>query len=117
MRIDELLSTSKDEKVMDEAIKLQEHELCKIKRNIDKLIERIKEELRIHRTTTTRKFEETIIGKLETLVVGKSANFDSDAISIINNTISVFLSNFKNDVYSILKEESKKDYSLYKWYV
>lgn len=109
-RIDELLSTFKDEKVMDEAIKLQEHELCKIKRNIDKLIERIKEELRIHRTTTTRKFEETIIGKLETLVVGKSANFDSDAISIINNTISVFLSNFKNDVYSILKEESKKDF-------
>ena len=43
--------------------------------------------------------------KLGSLVAGGSANMDNDALSVINNTASLLLSEYKNNIMGILKSK------------
>lgn len=106
-RIDELLKASLSDKDLDNAIRQQEYELNKLNRNIDKLVESATDDINEQGRKISRKFEDIVSGKLETLIAGKSNNFDGEAISAINNTSSLLLNEFKDEIQEILTQKAR----------
>lgn len=106
-RMEELLKVSSTDKDLDEAIRRQEYELNLINRNIERLIEDTKSEIEETERNIIRKFEDTISERLESLVVGKSDNFDADAVSAINNTASLLFNDYKFDIQRLLQEKAR----------
>lgn len=106
-RIDELLKASSSDKDLDNAIRQQEYELNKLNRNIDKLVESATDDINEQGRKISRKFEDIVSGKLETLIAGKSNNFDGEAISAINNTSSLLLNEYKDEIQEILTQKAR----------
>jgi hypothetical protein len=102
-RIEELLNASSSDNELDESIRKQEYELNIIHRNIERLIEDTKAEIEDKERGIIRAFEDTISERLEVLVTGKSENFDTDAVSAINNTASLLFNDYKIGIKRILQ--------------
>lgn len=111
-RIDELLQAPSDDKELDIAIRKQEHELNVLNRNIDKLVSDVESDIQDKERDITRKFEDIISGRLDSLVAGKSNNFDAEAISVINNTSSLLLEEYRNSIKSIFRDKIKNSNAL-----
>ena len=107
VRMEELLKASSSDKDLDEAIRRQEYELNVINRNIERLIEDTKSEIEDKERIVIRNFEDTVSERLESLVVGKSDNFDADAVSAINNTASLLFNDYKDDIKRVLQEKAR----------
>ena len=107
VRVEELLKASSSDKDLDEAIRRQEYELNVINRNIERLIEDTKSEIEDKERIVIRNFEDTVSERLESLVVGKSENFDADAVSAINNTASLLFNDYKDDIKRVLQEKAR----------
>ena len=105
--IDNMMSASSSDKDLDEAIRRNQYELEKISRNIDRLVESMSDDIEEQERNTTRHFEDLIFNKLNSLVTGKSNNFDSDAISTINSTATLLMNDYRNDIQSIIREKAK----------
>ena len=105
--IDNMMSASSSDKDLDEAIRRNQYELEKISRNIDRLVESMSDDIEEQERNTTRHFEDIIFNKLNSLVTGKSNNFDSDAISTINSTATLLMNDYRNDIQSIIREKAK----------
>ena len=106
-RIDELLQVPSDDKELDMAIRKQEHELQVLNRDIDRLVSDVESDIQDKERSITRKFEDIISGRLDTLVAGKSNNFDSEAISLINNTSSLLLEEYRSYIKNIFRDKIK----------
>lgn len=106
--IDELMKASNSEKDLEEAIRRCQYELDKIKRNIDRLVDSMSDDIEEEGRTLSRKFEDTIFSKLNGIVTGKSNNFDAEAISVINNTATLLLSEYRNNIKTILREKANQ---------
>lgn len=104
--IDELMKASNSDKDLEEAIRRCQYELDKISRNIDRLVDSMSDDIEEEGRTLSRKFEDTIFSKLNGLVTGKSSNFDAEAISIINNTATLLLNEYRNRIKTILREKA-----------
>ena len=107
-RIDELLSSSQDDNALQESISKQKLELRKVQDKLDRIFESAKAEIDESKRKVCREFEDSVFGKLDALVAGKSANFDAEAMSIVNNTSSLSLNNFKNAVRKLISEASSQ---------
>lgn len=107
-RIDDLLTSTKSDNGIEEAIRQKKHELDKLNRNIDGLIEHIREDVSVCEKNTIRQFEDIVFDKLDALAAGKSPNFDAEAISIINNTNSLLLNDYKMSVRKILAKSARE---------
>lgn len=106
--IDELMKASNSDKDLEEAIRRCQYELDKISRNIDRLVDSLSDDIEEEGRTLSRKFEDTIFSKLNGLVTGKSNNFDAEAISIINNTATLLLNEYRNNIKSVLREKANQ---------
>lgn len=106
-RIDELLASTETNSDMDEAVRRKKYELNKLNRNIDSLLESMTGDINEKGRNASRKFEDTIFDRLDTLVAGKSNNFDAEAVAAINNTSSLILNEFKTDIQSVLREKAQ----------
>lgn len=106
-RIDELLQVPSDDKGLDIAIRKQEHELNILNRDIDRLVSNVESDIQDKERDITRKFEDIVSGRLDALVAGKSNNFDADAISVINNTSSLLLEEYRNSIKNIFRDKIK----------
>ena len=104
-RIDEMLTASSSDENLDMEIRRQQLDLDKIKRNINKLIDSMSSDICEDGTNISRRFEDSMYEKLGSLVAGGSANMDNDALSVINNTASLLLSEYKNNIMGILKSK------------
>lgn len=107
-RIDLLLASTHDDNSIQEEIRKQRLELSRISSKVDMVFDDIETDLNMSKQNASRQFEESVFGKLDTLVAGKSSNFDAEAISIINNNATLSLNNFKNKVQAIISEALKK---------
>lgn len=105
-RIDELLKASNSESELDEAIRKQELELQRLKNAIDRLLENSRIDIEDCGRNISRKFEDMVSGKLNTLVAGKSSNFDAEAVGMINSTSSLYLSEYKSAVKDVLRRQA-----------
>lgn len=112
-RIDTLLNSSESDSSIEDAIREQHLKLNKIKRQISSLVDSISSDLNGIQREVSRKFEDKIFERLDSIVAEKSENYDSEAISAINNTSSLLLNEYKNRVVDLLgdkvKEQSRKD--------
>lgn len=104
--VEELMSASTSDKDLDEAIRRSQYELDKVGRNIDRLVDSMSDEVEDEKRAIARKFEDTIFAKLNTLVTGKSNNFDAEAMSTINNIASLLMNEYRSEIQSILREKS-----------
>lgn len=105
--IETLMTASNSDKDLEEAIRRSQYELDKISRNINRLVDTMSDDIADKERTVSRKFEDTIFAKLNTLVTGKSSNFDSEAISTINNTATLLMNDYKSTIQSILREKAR----------
>ena len=104
-RIDELLNSSGNDKEADSAIQKQKHELDTLKRNIENLADSMREDISSTERDTVRRFDDTIFDRLDTLAANKSANFDAEAVSIINCTSSLLFNDYKMNVQEVLRSK------------
>ena len=88
-RIDTLLSSAKSDESLDDAVREQQLKLNKIKRQIASAVDSISSELDDIKRKVSREFEDSIFARLDSIVTGKSDNYDAEAISAINNTASL----------------------------
>jgi small GTP-binding protein len=107
-RIDELQNASSSDKNLEEAIYQQEDDLKRLNRNIDKLIDSTTEEVKEKEKIIIRQFEDIISNKLNALALGKSENFDIEAGSVIDNTASLLLNEFKLEIQEVLHRKAKE---------
>lgn len=107
-RIEELLQASLSDKDLEEAIRDSQYELDKISRNINRLVDSMSDDIEESGRNLSRKFEDTVFTKLNGLVTGKSNNFDAEAISMINNTATLLMNEYRNNIQTILREKAKK---------
>ncbi len=107
-RIDELLQSSVSDKDLDNAIREQEIELHRLNRSIDKLVSSSKMDIEDKGRSISRRFEDVITEKLEALVVSKNDNFDMAAVSLINNTSSLLLNDYKTEIKNILHSKAEQ---------
>ena len=106
-QVEDLMKASSTDKDLDEAIRRCQYDLDKIKRNIDRLVESMSEDIEEHERTITRKFEDTISSKLNALVTGQSNNFDAEAVSTINTTATLLVNEYKSGIQSLLREKAR----------
>ena len=106
-RIDKLMSASSSDKETDEAIREQQYSLDKLNKNIDRLISDLRSDIYDIETSISREFEDKVFDSLESIVVGKSKDFDSEAISTINCLSSLLLSDYKVQVQKRLREKAE----------
>lgn len=104
-RVDEMLTASSSDEKLDMEIRRQQLDLDKIKRNINRLIDSMASDISEDGSKISRRFEDSMYEKLGALVAGGSANMDNDALSVINNTASLLLSEYKNNIMGILKSK------------
>lgn len=105
--VETLMNASNSDKDLDEAIRMSQYELDKISRNIDRLVDSMSDDIEEQERIVSRKFEDTIFAKLNTLVTGKSCNFDGEAISSINNTATLLMNDYKSGIQNILREKAR----------
>lgn len=106
--IDELMKASNSDKDLEEAIRRCQYELDKISRNIDRLVDSMSDDIEEEGRILSRKFDDTIFDRLNGLVTGKSNDFDAEAISVINNTATLLLNEYRNSIKTILREKAKQ---------
>ena len=106
--IDGLMKASSSDKELDDAIRKQQCELNKISLNIDSLVESMSEDIEEKGLITVREFEDIILSKLNSIVTGNNTNIDNEAISVINNTVSLLMNDYKKYIQDILLERAKK---------
>lgn len=106
--IEDLMSASSSDKELDEKIRRSQYELEKINRNIDKLVDSIADDIEENERLISRKFEDTIFSKLNTLVTGKSSNFDGEAMSMINNTSTLLMNEYKTKIHGLIREKANR---------
>lgn len=100
-----MLTASSSDENLDMEIRRQQLDLDKIKRNINRLIDSMASDISEDGSKISRRFEDSMYEKLGALVAGGSANMDNDALSVINNTASLLLSEYKNNIMGILKSK------------
>lgn len=107
-RIELLLESSKEDKTADDSVNYKEIELSKLKRTLERIFTSVKEDMDEESRKIQRRFEDEIFTRLETVVVSKSANFDADAISAINNLSSILINEYRSTIKSCFQKISVK---------
>ena len=106
-QVEDLMSASLSDEDTDEAIRMCQQELDRIKRQIERLVDSVADDIDEQERTTTRKFEDIIFDKLNMLVTGKSSDFDNEAMTTINNTASLLMNSYKNGIQAAICEKAR----------
>lgn len=100
--IDEMLKASISDKELKQAIQEKELELRRINNKIDNMVNHSQVEIDDEKIRINRQFEDNVFARLDTIASSKSQNFDSEAVSAINNIASINLNEFKSAVNNII---------------
>ena len=107
-RIEELLKSSSSDKELEDGIRQQEADLRQLNRNIERLVADVSNDVEEIGRRLTRQFEDTVSSRLESLVAGKSDNFDAEAISAINNTATLLLNDYRNEIQATFRKKANE---------
>lgn len=107
-QIEELLKSSSSDKDLENGIRQQEVDLRQLNRNIECLVTDVSSDVKEIGRKLTRQFEDIVSSRLESLVVGKSNNFDAEAISAINNTATLLLNDYRNEIQSAFRRKANE---------
>ena len=107
-QIEELLKSSSSDEDLENGIRQQEADLRQLNRNIECLVTDVSSDVEGIGRKLTRRFEDIVSSRLESLVVGKSNNFDAEAISAINNTATLLLNDYRNEIQSAFRRKANE---------
>ena len=107
-RIEELLKSSSSDKDLEDGIRQQEADLRQLNRNIERLVTDVSSDVEEIGRKLARQFEDTVSSRLESLVAGKSDNFDAEAISAINNTATLLLNDYRNEIQATFRKKANE---------
>lgn len=105
--IEELMNASSSDEELNASIRRCQYELDKIKRNIDRLVDSLSDDIEEQSRLTARRFEDAIFAKLNGLVTGSSMNFDMDAISAINSTTALMINEYRQKIQDLLRSKAQ----------
>lgn len=100
--INELQIATNPDNDLDNSIRELEMELKRLNRNIEKLVSDTEGDIADIERKSTYTFQNMVFERLNTLVAGKSTNFDLEAVSVINNASSVVFNDYRNNIKSSL---------------
>lgn len=106
--VDEFLSATSSDNNLDLKIRQQQLNLDKIRRNINKLIESMADEISESERNISRQFEDTMYDRLGAIVAGHGTDLNNEALSAINNTASLLMSQYRNDIMESMKSKVEK---------
>lgn len=107
--ITDLMKASSSDKELDEAIRQEQYALEVIKKNIDRLITSVDDDITEYGRMVARRFEDTILSELMSLVSGSNKNFDKEAVSKINNISSLLMNDYKSRVRGLLQDKARSN--------
>lgn len=107
-RIEELLNSSSSDKQLENAIHQQETDLKQLNRNIERLATEVSSDVEEVGQKLVRHFEDIVSARLEALVASKSVNLDDEAISVINNTASLLLNDYRNEIQHSFRKKANE---------
>lgn len=106
--VDDLVAATKEDKALDEKIREQAGDLRKLQTNINRLIDDTEGDVDDAARATARKFESEVSSRLNALVTSKSKNFDAEAVTMVNGTAQLLMSQFRDSVSSIVRQLAQK---------
>lgn len=106
--VDDLVAAAKEDKSLDEKIREQASDLRRLQININRLIDDTEGDVDDAARATARKFEGEVSSRLNALVTGKSKNFDAEAVTMVNSTAQLLMSQFRDSVSSIVRQLAQK---------
>lgn len=107
-KIDDLLISIEDDKDLDESLRRKKHELEKLHRNIDSLVNNLEMSLSDTERNACRKFEDTVFTKMDSIVASSGSNIDAEVVSAINNTSSLIINEYKENVGNLLRKKASE---------
>lgn len=105
-RAEELLRNTSTDEDLRNSVTSARNELNRLNRNIDNLLEDVKDGIGNIKEEEKKKFNDCIFDKLELLVLSKSTNYDAETNSIINGCSSMCINEFKTRVQDYLYEKA-----------
>jgi small GTP-binding protein len=105
--IEGLMKASGSDKELDDAIFACQDDLKKVERSINRFIETVKSDVEDLERNIHRKFEDFVSSRLNNLAVSKSSNYNAEAISIISNSTSLFLNEYKSGIGDLVRDKIK----------
>lgn len=107
-RIDQLIASTSIDGGFDEALRRQKHDLEALRRKIDKLVDSMASDIDDLKRNISRRFEDEMFTRLDSIAVSSSQNYDAEAVNAVNNTSSLLLNDFKLSVQNILTEKARQ---------
>lgn len=103
-RVDELLNSIHSDKDLEDAIRNKKSELDKLKRNIDRLVMSLEDEIVHGEEETISKFKNIVYNKLYSIAgdISTAADYNTAAASAIDNTMCLMLNEYKDLVKEAL---------------
>ncbi len=106
--IDNMLKVSGSDKELEEAIIGKEAELKQISRNIESLISSSRNDIEEIERDICRIFEDSVFERMDSIVAGKSENYDGEVTSAINSLASIYINDFRNRIHRVLAEKANE---------
>lgn len=106
--IDNMLKVSGSDKELEEAIGGKEAELKQISCNIESLISSSRNDIEDIERNICRIFEDSVFERMDSIVAGKSENYDGEATSAINSLASIYINDFRNRIHRVLAEKANE---------
>jgi len=103
--IDILLKSSGSDEELKNSISEKEAELKQILRNIDNLVSSSRNDIEDVEREICRKFEDSAFERMDSIVAGKSDNYDSEVVAAINSLASIYLNEFRSGIYRVIADK------------
>ena len=105
--IDEMLKASSSDDELEESIKKHKAELNNLKRSINRLISDSAGDIEEIGKNVSRRFQESVRNRLNSIATSTGINYDAEAVSAINNTATLLQNEFKNNVCQAIQAKAK----------
>lgn len=101
-----LLKASSSNEDLVNAISDCRAELNSIDRNIDHLMDSLTEDIEQIDREICQKFEDAAAARLNSVIIGKSANLNNDAFNAINSLSTVFVNEYRSRIQELLRNKA-----------
>lgn len=106
--IDNMLMVSGSDDDLSKAIQEKEADLKQISRNIDNLISSTRTSIEDIERSVCRKFENSVFERIDSIVAGKSENYDGEVTVAINSLAGIYLNEFRSDIHQVISDNANK---------
>ncbi len=102
-----LKKTTLSDDELDEVIEEQQHRLRKLNSSIEKMMDSLSDEIKEISRKAERTYEDTVFARLDSIVGNKGIDYDVEALSVVNNTASLIISNMRADIRNCVRKHAK----------